>query len=132
MNVPLKLCLMYFRRSILQDRSLRSSTNSATRIKRTSGITKVVISEFAACSKKACGYAFCTNCNCDRHINAKCTKRPLGSSPKSDEDSPYKPEPRHTKRDLRRLGRLVFWAVSIESTYFDNVTQLIQHQHQFL
>lgn len=90
--------------------ALRSSINggSATKYKRNSLIAPAVISEYAACTKKDCGYEFCTNCSFDRHRNAKCTKRPLGSSPKSDEDTPYRNEPRQTKRNLRRLGRLAF------------------------
>lgn len=82
----------------------RRSPRSKNRI----AVTKVVVSEYAVCSKKMCGFEFCTNCNGNRHLNAKCTKRPLGSSPKSDDDSTaYRPQHR-TKRPLRRLGRLVF------------------------
>lgn len=93
-----------------QERSLRSfSSSSATKNKRNYLHQPVVISEYAACSKKSCGYEFCTNCYCNRHVNAKCTKRPLGSSPKSDDDTPYRCETRNnTKRSLRRLERLAF------------------------
>lgn len=86
-----------------QERSLRSSVGKN---KRTTA--KVVVSEYALCSKRACGYEFCTNCNCNRHVNGKCTKLPLGSSPKSDEDSPYKPDSRCIKRGSGRLRRLDF------------------------
>lgn len=108
-NFILMLHFFLFRYS-LYDRSLRSSVNSSSAIK-TKGnylLTPVVISEYAECSKKHCGYEFCTNCYGSRHHNAKCTKRPLGSSPKSDDDTPYRCEPRNRKRNLRRLGRLAF------------------------
>lgn len=96
----------FYDRCYYQDRSLRSSNGSVTKNRTNNG--KIVVSEYAVCSKKMCGFEFCTNCNGNRHVNAKCTKRPLGSSPKSDEDSPYRSQHRATKRQLRRLGRLVF------------------------
>lgn len=94
-------CNFFFRYS-LQDFRSSIGGGSAAKYKR------VVISEYGACTKKACGYEFCTNCYHGRHLNAKCTRRPLGSSPKSDDDTPHRCETRNTKRNLKRLGRLAF------------------------
>lgn len=108
-NYKIIICFLLSCRFNYQERSLRSSNGSATKSRTQNSFGKVVVSEYAVCSKKTCGFEFCTNCDGNRHVNAKCTKRPLGSSPKSDEDSPYRQEHRNkTKRSMRRLGRLVF------------------------
>ncbi|XP_031630455.1 uncharacterized protein LOC116345331 [Contarinia nasturtii] len=90
------------------NKSSLSVKGNTTKTKMNNGLTKSVVSEYAKCSKVSCRFEFCTNCKGYRHIDEKCTIRPLGSSPKSDEDSPYKHEEIITKRPLRRLGRLVF------------------------
>lgn len=49
--------------------------------------SKRVHSEYAECTRLACAYSFCTNCNCDRHIDALCPRPLISSSPPSDEES---------------------------------------------
>lgn len=70
-----------------------------------SSASRRIQSEYAVCTR--CDYEFCTNCSGIRHTNAKCTRRPLGSSPKSDEDSPRRIEHQRSIRSKRRtLKRL--------------------------
>lgn len=67
-----------------------------------------IISEYAACAALACGYSFCTNCNCERHIDSVCPVRPISSSPTSDEDTIIlRPSDRRSSR--RNLRRLLNW-----------------------
>lgn len=69
----------------------------------------IIYSEYAVCQNKHCCYKFCTNCLRDQHLDSKCSLRPLGSSPTSDDDaSRIKEEFQHSKRNLRRLSRLPF------------------------
>lgn len=60
-----------------------------------------VISEYAECSRLACGYSFCTSCNCERHVDSVCPRQSLSSSPSSEDDVCVRPRSRRSA--LRRL-----------------------------
>lgn len=64
------------------------------------------VSEFAECTRGACGYRFCTKCLLKQHQNSKCPTKPLGSSPNSDDE--LSRTSRNGIRSLRRINRLAF------------------------
>lgn len=95
---------MLRKKNILNNSKLMS-ISSRSKSRYNSSASSKIQSEYAVCVR--CDYEFCTNCNGERHINAKCTWRPLGFSPKSDDDSTRSIEHQRSiknkKRTLKRL-----------------------------